>query len=357
MFRKLRNLSNDSDSLRREFLRYHQVFKTPRRPKIILPEGLDESQILSHIFTYTDGIIFGEEHFDNVSAGFLAEHMDYLVDIGVDTFFFEGLLYGFENGASYTRDVADSVHEEYQALIEKAKSNSIKIIGLDSMGCKRGEGVTRTIFMNAHAQGVINSTKKGKWLALVGMMHLNDCEYICPKTLEKYGVRGLAEFTGAASMILKEAYGTEKYIETDVSYEALPAKKINADFLMGVHSYKRIPLELRGKRLTNHVKELSEKTGFDVTYFDIDTFAKKHPKAGYYKGFIFALAMKEAPRELERIKYDILTRFNIYNSGAFLNNHWLDIKISGDELIFSCHFDIIESVTSVIDKVCEKIIA
>ena len=127
---KLANLNQTPAELRREFLKFYSELTLPQRNKPIISNIQNSLEFLKQIYDFSDGIIFGEEHFDNISAGFLIDHIEYLADLGVKTFFFEGLFYGLERGMDGRRDERDNVHEEYRKLIDTVKQHNIKIVGI-----------------------------------------------------------------------------------------------------------------------------------------------------------------------------------------------------------------------------------
>lgn len=348
MWNHLQDLQYNPVKLRSEFLVYHASYIPPTKPEIDRKSISDEYSLIKEALTKGDGIIFGEEHFDNVSAGFLVDNMEYLVSLGVDTLFFEGLFYGLERGASGLRDERESVHPEYSRMIESAKRNGLKIVGIDSKGCKRGDGITRDIFMNAHAGAIINATEKKKWIALVGMMHLDSSAFIDSVTLKKHKVHGLADLTGATSIILHALEGNEhKYIKHKTPFLAWPAKRITADYIVGVYSYKHTHEAYRGKIIINPVEELYQSVkyhGWEISHYDIDTYAKYFLGTGYIRGAVFSFINNNLPRE----SFSILKNNLESAYGGFSNDNtsWFNITIYNNELILLCNFESIEYAAS-----------
>lgn len=344
MWNHLQDLQYNPVKLRGEFLAHHASYIIPSKPFINQSALIDEYSLLREALTGGDGIVFGEEHFDNVSAGFIIDNIDYLVSLGVDTLFFEGLFYGFERGISGLRDESESVHSEYSRLISIAKKNGIKIVGIDSKGCKRGDGITRDIFMNAHAAAIINATKKHKWVALVGMMHVDNSCFIDSVTFKRYKVHSLADLTGSTSIILHAIEGGEhKYIKHKTPFKAWPAKRVVADYLVGVFSYKHVQEAYRGRIITNPVEELYQSIkhlGWEISHYDIDTYARYFLGAGYIRGAVFSFVNSGLGAESFIVFKDILE----YSYSSFSNDNtsWLNIVTNGQELTFLCNFESIE---------------
>ena len=344
MWNRLADLDYNPVKLRGEFLQYHAVCEIPSRPAINLESITDEYSLLAQAFEKGGGIVFGEEHFDNVSAGYLIDNMEYIASLGVDTLFFEGLFYGLERGIDGTREIRESVHPEYSRLIDSAQKNGLKIIGIDSKGCKRGDGITRDIFMNAHAGAIINSTQKKKWIALVGMMHLNSCHFIDSVTLKKYKVNGIAELTGSTSIVLHAIENKQhKYIKHKSPFLAWPAKRITPDFVVGIYSYKNVADGYRGKKIINPVEELYQlikHEGWEISHYDIDTYAKFCLKAGYIRGAVFSFANNNiAPESMLSLKNNLEYAYGGFSSDI---TSWFDVAINNNELIFLCNFESIE---------------
>ncbi len=344
MWNHLADLEYNPVKLRSEFLQYHASYNIPPRPVIDTNLVQDEYSLLKQVFEKTDGIVFGEEHFDNVSAGFLIDNMEYLVSLGVDTLFFEGLFYGLEKGVDNTREIRESVHPEYARLIDSATKYGLKIIGIDSKGCKRGDGITRDLFMNAHAAAIINATAKKKWVVLVGMMHLSSCQFIDSVTLKKYKVHGIAQLTGSISIILHAIANNEyKYIKHNTPFLAWPAKRITPDFIVGIYSYKYIADTYRGKKIISPVEELYQfikHEGWEIAHYDIDTYAKYYLKTGYIRGAIFSFINKDLkPELLLTLKNNLATVYGSFSSEV---TSWLHITAEHNELIFLCNFESIE---------------
>jgi hypothetical protein len=347
ILKKLADTNHCPIALRREFLQFHSLFSYPKKAEPTEITAINDHDLLNKLYSFSNGVIFGEEHFDNLSVDFLVKNMEYLAELGVRTLFFEGLFFGLEKGADGNRDEKDSAHEEYGVLLDAARMNNIKLVGIDAKVCHRGEGLTRDIFMNIYAQSIINNLKgDGKWLALVGMMHLNSGVYINPLTFERHTVRGLAELTGSVSVILDSIEShEERYIKYNSEYQASPAKRVSADFIVGVHN-KKIPPELRKQSLQvihfndSHVK-FSE-LGITVSYYDIDSFARVDAEINQpQKGIIFSLAFdKLPPKPLEAYKYSIKAAIPVYST------QWLDIKTDAlrNEIIFSCHTGLADDV-------------
>ena len=330
--------------LRGEFLNYHASITINPKPKLDLEAITDEYSLFREAFSKTNGIVIGEEHFDNVSAGFLVDNMEYLVSLGVDTLFFEGLFYGLERGADGLRDERESVHPEYSRLMEAAKTHGLKIVGIDSKGCKRGDGITRDIFMNAHAAAIINASDAKKWIALVGMMHLESCHFIDSVTTQKHIVHGLAGLTEAYSIILHALQEDEqKYINNRTKFFAWPAKRITPNFLVGIHAHKNISDIYRGVEITNPVEELYQSIkhqGWQISHYDIDSYAKYIAEVGYIKGIVFALSNSNLEEEaLAKITCAFETTLN---SSSDNSNSWINITSDGCEIIFFCDLNNIE---------------
>jgi hypothetical protein len=344
MWKNLQDLEYNPVKLRSEFLAYHSSCEIPKKPDIDTNTLSDEYALIKEALTVGDGIIFGEEHFDNVSAGFLVDNMEYLESLGVDTLFFEGLFYDLERGADGKGDERDNVHQEYSRLIDSAKKHNLKIVGIDSKGCKRGDGITRDIFMNAHGAAVINGTEKKKWIALTGMMHLESSLFIDSVTMRKYKVHGLADLTGATSIILHAIDSSQrKYIKPKSQFLAWPAKRISPDFLVGIYSYKHTAEAYRGKIIMNPVEELYQNIkhqGWNILHYDIDTYAKYHLKAGYLRGAIFSFVNTGVGADfLASLKQNLETTCNGFTND---NASWFHVAIDQNELIFSCNFESIE---------------
>ncbi len=344
MWKNLQDLEYNPVKLRSEFLAYHESYILPKKPKITINTASDEYELIKEALTKGEGIVFGEEHFDNVSAGFLVDNMEYLASLGVDTLFFEGLFYGLERGANGNGDERENVHPEYSRLIDSAKKHGLKIVGIDSKGCKRGDGITRDIFMNAHAGEIINNTPKNKWIALTGMMHLESSFFIDSVTMRKYKVHGLADLTGATSIILHAIDSSErKYIKKNSPFLAWPAKRISPDFVVGIYSYKQVAEVYRGKILMNPVEKLYQNVkhqGWKILHYDIDTYAKYHLKAGYLRGAVFSFVNTGVGQgSLTSLKRNLEIAY-----GSFSNDNasWVHIAIDQNELIFSCNFESIE---------------
>lgn len=344
--KNLANLNYCPISLRRELLQFHASFTPYTKPSIQHTGEENSSEFLTNLYNHADGVIFGEEHFDNISAGFLAGHMEHIAGLGVKTLFFEGLFHGLEKGMDGTRNERDSVYPEYQHMIDAAKKCGLNIVGIDAKGCKRGDGVTRDIFMNSYAQVVINKLPdRGKWVALTGMMHLNDSVFIDPITFERHLVRGLAEMTGGISVIIDAVNdNNERYIKANSEFLAAPAKMVKSDFIIGVPAYKKT----QDKIITATVAELErdiEKHGWQLTHYDIDDFARKNGD-DYIKAIIFAFSVKNKNMtELEAIKYQIKNRV--------ATKKLLDINIDEKyrEIVFCCQADALDELVENIRKI------
>jgi hypothetical protein len=342
----LKRLINDNEcpiALRREFLQFHSNFPTLRKKEIETISIRNDEELLESLYSHTNGLIFGEEHFDDLSASFLTKNMRYLSQLNVKTLFFEGLHYGLERGLDGNRDEKDSAHEEYGALIDAARMNNIQVVGIDGKACKRGEGITRDIFMNIYAQNIINGMKNNdKWLALVGMMHLNSSVYINPLTFERHAVLGLSDLTGGRSIILDSIDDSEeRYIKQNSQFFLSLAKSVATDFIAGVPYKKEHPTMRKEVLNINHFDDICEtltEMGITITYYDIDNFARHNKQSNeYQKGVVFSFSFNELPpRPLEAYKYDI--------KAALIpsEKHWLEIKTNAllNEMIFCCHFDI-----------------
>jgi hypothetical protein len=344
MWNHLADLDYNPVKLRSEFLLYHASAVIPLRPVLDLDSIKDEYSLLGQAFEKGNGIIFGEEHFDNVSAGYLIDNMEYLASLGVDTLFFEGLFFGLEHGVDGKREIRDSVHPEYSRLMESAQKNGLQIIGIDSKGCKRGDGVTRDIFMNAHASAIINATRKRKWIALTGMMHLTSGNFIDSVTLKKNKVHGLAELTGATSIIVHAIENHEyKYIKYKTPFLAWPAKRITPDFIVGIYSYKHVLDSFRGKRIINPVEELYQfvkHDSWEISHYDIDTYAKFCLKSGYVRGAVFSFTNSNINQEtLLAMKNKLEASYSTFSDEI---TSWFNVSIDYNELIFLCNFESIE---------------
>ncbi len=311
LFKKLSEPNEDTVRLRREFLQFHAEFKIPPRniPEI---KHSNSSELLSGIFKHTNGIVFGEEHFDNVAAGFITDHMEYLHSLGVRKFFFEGLFYGMEKGVDGLRDEKDSTHNEYSRLISAAKNLGIEIIGIDSRGCKRGDGATRDIFMNAYAQKIINHhAENEKWIALVGMMHINSCTFIDSETFIRHKIHGISEMTGAIGMVIDPINdATESYIKYQSQFKAAPAKYINADIVYATPHHKISSEKYNKSNIKNPIEKLNitlNSLDYKLTYYDIDNHARFDTQTKQYiKGIIFAFKNENvSAQELESLKFKI----------------------------------------------------
>ena len=344
MWLNLADLDYNPVKLRSEFLLYHASFVTPPKPKIDLNLVKDEYSLLGQALQSGDGIVYGEEHFDNVSAGYLIDNMEYLAGLGVDTFFFEGLFYGLERGFEGTRQIRDNVHPEYARLIDSAQKNGLQIIGIDSKGCKRGDGVTRDIFMNAHAAEIINSTKKNKWIALVGMMHISSGQFIDSVTLRRHKVLGIAELTGSTSIILHAIENNrQKYIKHNTPFLAWPAKRVTPDFIVGIYSYKRVIGIYSRKNIINPVEELYQfvrADGWEIAHYDIDTYAKFCLKAGYMRGAVFSFVNADiSPENMLLLKDNLESSYGSFSDDI---TSWFSATIDHSELIFLCNFESLE---------------
>jgi len=344
MWNHLADLDYNPVKLRSEFLLYHASTILTLRPKLDLNAIKDEYSLLEQAFENGSGVVFGEEHFDNVSAGYLIDNMEYLASLGVDTLFFEGLFFGLERGVDGKREIRESVHPEYSRLIDTAQKNGLKIIGIDSKGCKRGDGITRDIFMNAHAAAIINGTEKKKWIALTGMMHLSSGYFIDSVTLKKHKVHGLADLTGATSLILHAIENHEhKYIKHNTPFLAWPAKRITPDFIVGIYSYKHVMDGFRGKRIINPVEELYQfvkHDGWEIAHYDIDTYAKFCLKAGYIRGAVFSFANNNVTTDnLLILKKNLEASYGSFSDEI---TSWFNVTIDHNELIFLCNFESIE---------------
>ncbi|MDB2414355.1 hypothetical protein N9W34_01120 [Rickettsiales bacterium] len=305
MLKKLEDFSQSPRKLRREFLEFHRLFVESRS---FIPEIEDKqntSEILKEIYDFNDGLIIGEKHFDGISAQFIIDNIAYLRNLGVDTLFFEGLYNKFENGPNNDRDIADSVHPEYQGLIEAAQYHGIKIIGLDSPGAKRGDGITRDIFMNLRANSIISSTNKNKWIALVGMMHLHNQSFVDPRSFMAFTVRGLSELTGAVSMIIRSS--ADSYIKCNSVVEAIAGKYINVDIELGLpmkvnsNTSRYYSLEQMSS-MVNHLQDVDIK----VKYYDIDPYAYGDFESGYGAAIILGLSFDSyESHQIEIIKYSL----------------------------------------------------
>jgi hypothetical protein len=353
LLQKLADINYCPIALRREFLQFHAIFSYPKKAEPTEINAVSDHELLNKLYSISDGVIFGEEHFDNLSVDFLIQNMKYLSEIGVRTLFFEGLFFGLEKGHDGNRDEKDSAHEKYGALLDAARMNNIKLVGIDAKACHCGEGLTRDIFMNIYAQSIINNLKNNdKWVALVGMMHLNNSVYINPLTFERHSVRGLSELTGGVSVILDSIEPhQERYIKYNSQYQVSPEKSVNADFIVGVHNKKIHPNNRKERVKIDHFKfyeELSE-AGISINYYDIDSFARVDPQNNQsMKGILFSLAFAQLPpKPLEAYKYSIKAAIPVYNP------HWLDIKTDAlqNEMIFSCHVDIADTVVQQAEEI------
>lgn len=337
--------------LRREFLALHRQFPAYERSLTKIEESEKLEAVLSSIFQNDKGIILGEEHFDGISAEFLASQMRNLGDFGVKTLFFEGLYHGFEHGIDGKRDISDSVHPHYHRLITEANKNQIRVVGIDHVGAKGAEGVTRDILMNAFASHIINQ-RQGKWVALVGMMHLRDSIFVDPRSFKKYEVRGLAELTGAVSIVLDADMGRLPYVKKNASVYALPAKKVKADLMLGVQMEKRKSLP----SFVHPVEELRyfvKKLGGKLSHYDIDSYARGSIEGGYVKGAVFGLCFKKLSAwHLNELKNRVISAVAINESDPFPYRQWLDVVVNEQEgeVFFCCHAARVDEVTDAIQR-------
>jgi len=342
MWQNLHDLQYNTVKLRSEFLPYHSAQLISAKPVLDITNIKDSNELLREIYSKINGLVFGEEHFDNVSTSFLINNMEILAQLGVDTLFFEGLFYNLERGIDGLSEEERNTHPEYSGLIQKAKECGIKVIGIDSKGCKRGDGITRGVFMNAYAASIINNTHKNKWLVLTGMMHINDDYFIDSITKNKHIIRGISELTGAFSVILHSVSENEdSYIKVRETYMAWPGKYVIPDCILGIHAYKRVQDSYRNRIITNPVYELYKKIksyGWEISYYDIDSFARFDKEKGYITGVVFGL------RNLEKSIDNLLSHNRTICSNLLIDN-------DNNEVVFMCDLNELEQVTNNIERV------
>lgn len=335
MFRRLEDKSYDTYILRREFIDYHEKFTTPERP--VFKQNLIkyDSEILTEMLLMSDGIVVGEEHYTNTAAAFIHDQTEHLINLGVEIFFFEGLYFG--NEKMLNNDIHANVPLEYQTLIKKLTDKNIEIIGIDTPGSKRGEGMTRAIFMNASAADIIKNTTKGrKWVALTGMMHISTQFYINPVTLERHKIHGIAEMTGSLSLIIDGS--PSRYLKLNSEYKAAPAKYIYADIILGTGIFKEEPntfnsLDEINKNLPDIIK---------ITHYDIDSFLYKQNNK-YIEGYSFA------------IEFNNISNSSILNIKNTAKQYCLQTGGNNNEVMFICQFNMLDNIIKLIYKELETV--
>jgi hypothetical protein len=297
----LTRLANNNEctiALRREFLQFHSNFRIAKKINLDEFPVANHRELLNKLYSLSNGIILGEEHFDNLSVSFIIENIKHLSELGVKTLFFEGLQFGLERGLDGNRDEKDSAYEEYGELLDVARLHNIKLVGIDAPACKKGEGLTRDIFMNIYAQSIINNMPdKGKWLALVGMMHLGDSVYINPLSFERHAVRGLSQLTSSVGIILDSVAPGNEYIKFNDEFAVSPAKSLSADLIIGTHNKKTTADKRRINLTIHHFDEVYEdfsELGIAINYYDIDNFARLQNNQ-YQKGVVFSLVFDKLP--------------------------------------------------------------
>lgn len=322
LFERMANLDCCSRQLRREFLELHARPSKYLKADIAVDEKAGMEEFLRAVYQQGDGLLIGEEHFDAISLHFLTEQLPYLASLGVDTLFFEGLFFGLERGADGAQDEKERCHIEYGRLIDAAKAAGLRVVGLDAKGCKRGQGITRDIFMNAYAQSIINHLpERGKWVALVGKMHLHGCHYVDPQHFMRFPVQGLAEFTGSPSLVLQSG---EYSLRRNVRYKAAPALWLDADFQLSLPQHKAVYREKPSS--SNPVEVLADKlarSGAALTHFDIDdvTF-----DTGEYVIFGFTF-LNLGSNQVQAVRYRLARDI------AVISSHTA-VHVAGKELLF-----------------------
>ena len=166
----------------------------------------------------------------------------------------------------------------------------------------------------------------------------------CPNWHDAPSVHGLADLTGATSIILHALESSQrKYIKQHSPFLAWPAKRITPDFVVGIYSYKHVAEIYRGKTLMNPVEELYQNVkhqGWKILHYDIDSYAKYNLKTGYLRGAIFSFINNGiAPEFLSLLKQNMESSYGSFSND---NSSWFNIALDHNELIFACNFESIE---------------
>jgi hypothetical protein len=195
------------------------------------PEAVLET-LLAHTST---GIVIGEVHHHINSKRFLIDNMERMSGLGVETLFLEHLFFDVDKKdlASYLQSppgsaMPDALKSRLAALdrqqlwatvadetlkaryclskvVEAAKQAGLQVVPIDctasynvyrsGLGASASDEKIRYQVMNYLADKCITGRDlPGKWLAFVGSGHVNTC----------MGVPGLAELTGAISLIVSD---------------------------------------------------------------------------------------------------------------------------------------------------------
>lgn len=209
------------ERLDQDALRYFIEFRAPVRPQPVLPYHAQPSALMTQILGQSRGLVIGERHHRSITRRLLIENMHHLKQQGVQTLYLESFLADIHQ-ADLDRFFASPSGEKPSALktalqqldfltsaddaftfgklIDAAHTQRIRVIGLDCLGSASGLAVssvnlnsiqTRMRSMNFHAARLIQADQAaGRWVALVGEAHVNQC----------LGVPGLAEATGAVGV-------------------------------------------------------------------------------------------------------------------------------------------------------------
>lgn len=181
------------------------------------------------------GLVVGECHTDIAARCYLTENMARCKALGVTTLFLEHFCYDSFQGVldSYMRQESEKMAEpllafvtqldrgcsrvgSFKALLEQAKLQQIRVVGLDtsisySAGCDRKMGVqdpkTRYLAMNYVAVKILERIAAPKYIALVGSGHV-------ATTAE--GIPGIAELVNQPSVVIETGKSDEPVLQVNV---------------------------------------------------------------------------------------------------------------------------------------------
>lgn len=345
----LNSHSKTFTAARIELLKLHRDFIPKPRLQFGSVKNLNFPDLLKKIFESKDGIIFGEEHTSYLTTKFIAKHMLMFAKMGVETLFFEGVDTDKNTSSAHKLEYYGK-GDMYRPMIDEARKHGIHIIGIDSVGsrrCGNGYGVTRDLVMNSHAYTVISNKNTGRWVALVGRLHLNNCIYIDSLRLSENAVRGLAELTNAASIIIQsnpsiqyEVIKVDTIITEMVGVNLTPDFVIESDITERIYEEKNDPPDPLDT-LSERIKALE----LDLCYQDIDTLARYNDEHWEFtEGRIFRLdfskwkhsALEELQLLMRSFDSMIPHHEKLYNSRVL---EWVSVNFNDDNKILTISCD------------------
>lgn len=347
MFDKIHQLDYHTAVLRDEFLQFHA--KQHRIQHAITETDCgNEENFIRSLYKHHQGIVIGEQHFDGIAVDFIIDHLALFESLGVSTLFFEGMFTQYKPA----NDHLDHIHPEYHHMIDRAQQHGIEVIGIDSKGCKRGEGVTRGIFFNAYASHIIHQhVTSQKWLALVGMMHLKNRLFFDSTKHNFHPVVGLSELTHAASVVINPIDPHQHFtVKYNATIKAAAANMIDTDYYITKPAIKTPSKMVKPHRDKHPLEELVlylQKHKINLTYYDIDNFTFIN-KTLPCSSIIFALSSPDYPQaELRRISFACRAKLHALERHDAL---YIEHNNQNNWIVFSSPINILETVIKVIKQ-------